>query len=125
VLGNLYYNIHTANFPGGEIRGQLAVTSDETVDGIRTIELAGSLDAAQEPGPTSDSDATGAATVTIVQDAEGIVTYSSELDVAGISAEDLLTPIPGVVSAIHLHNALIHRQKRQAQVYSPMMFLSH
>jgi len=105
VLGNLYYNIHTANFPAGEIRGQLAVTSDETVDGIRTIELAGSLDAAQEPGPTSDSDATGAATVTIVQDAEGIVTYSSELDVAGISAEDLLTPIPGVVSAIHLHNA--------------------
>jgi len=105
VLGNLYYNIHTASFPGGEIRGQLLLGSDETVDGVRTIELEANLDAAQEPGPTSDSDATGAATVTITQDAQGNVTYSSQLDVTGIFADDLLTPIPGVVSAIHLHNA--------------------
>ncbi|MEM7668394.1 MAG: hypothetical protein AAF317_04485 [Pseudomonadota bacterium] len=35
----------------------------------------------------------------------GVVTYSSDLSVTGLNEADLLTPIPGVVSAIHLHNA--------------------
>ncbi|MEL6266316.1 MAG: CHRD domain-containing protein, partial [Pseudomonadota bacterium] len=106
VAGNLYYNIHTADFPGGEIRGQLLVESDVTEGDIRTIELAGGLDAAQEPGPTSDSLATGEATVTITQNlVTGEVSYSSELSVTGLNEADLLTPIPGTVSAIHLHNA--------------------
>ncbi|WP_179379322.1 beta strand repeat-containing protein [Jannaschia marina] len=103
---NLYYNVHTTDFPGGEIRGQLAVDSDVTEHGIRTIELSGGLDAAQEPDPISDSEATGQATVTIIQNLEtGEVTYSSDLSVKGISDADLATPIPGVVSPIHLHNA--------------------
>ncbi|MEM8812605.1 MAG: CHRD domain-containing protein [Pseudomonadota bacterium] len=106
VAGNLYYNIHTADFPGGEIRGQLLLQSDVIEGQLRTVELAGGLDASQEPGPTSDSEATGFATVTIVQNlATGEVTYSSELSVTGLNEADLLTPIPGVVSAIHLHNA--------------------
>ena len=106
VAGNLYYNIHTSDFPGGEIRGQLLVDSDVTEHGIRTIELSGGLDAAQEPGPLSDSEATGEASVTIVHNlATGEVTYSSVLDVSGLNEADLQTPIPGVVSAIHLHNA--------------------
>ena len=67
VQGNLYYNIHTSEFPGGEIRGQLLVDSDVTENGIRTVSLSGGLDAAQEPGPTSDSEATGDATVVITQ----------------------------------------------------------
>ncbi|MEM6421326.1 MAG: CHRD domain-containing protein, partial [Pseudomonadota bacterium] len=104
--GNLYYNIHTADFPGGEIRGQLLVDSVVTEGKIRTIELSGSLDASQEPGPFSDSEATGFATVTISQHVHtGEVSYSSELSVSGLNEADLLTPIPGVVSAIHLHNA--------------------
>ncbi|MEM8791257.1 MAG: CHRD domain-containing protein [Pseudomonadota bacterium] len=106
VAGNLYYNIHTADFPGGEIRGQLLVQNDITEGQIRTVELSGGLDASQEPGPTSDSEATGFATVTIVQNLEtGEVTYSGDLSVTGLNEADLLTPIPGVVSAIHLHNA--------------------
>ncbi|WP_172670684.1 CHRD domain-containing protein [Labrenzia sp. DG1229] len=106
AAGDLYYNIHTSDFPGGEIRGQLLVDSDVTEHGIRTIELSGGLDAAQEPGPLSDSEATGEATVTIVQNlTTGEVTYSSVLDVSGLNEADLQTPIPGVVSAIHLHNA--------------------
>lgn len=106
VAGNLYYNIHTSDFLGGEIRGQLLVDSDVTEHGIRTIELSGGLDAAQEPGPLSDSEATGEATVTIVQNlSTGEVSYSSVLDVTGLNEADLQTPIPGVVSAIHLHNA--------------------
>jgi len=44
--------------------------------------------------------------VTIVQNlTTGEVTYSGVLDVSGLNEADLQTPIPGVVSAIHLHNA--------------------
>ncbi|WP_037306715.1 CHRD domain-containing protein [Ruegeria halocynthiae] len=102
VAGNLYYNIHTNDFPGGEIRGQLLVTSDVTEGGIRTITLNAQLDAAQEPDGASDSEATGNGTVVIVVDGDS-VTYSSDLSVSGISPMDLL-PVAGV-SSIHLHNA--------------------
>ncbi|MEP6021424.1 MAG: CHRD domain-containing protein [Paracoccaceae bacterium] len=105
LAGNLYYNVHTADFPGGEIRGQLEVVSDTGTGHSRVIELAGSLDASQEPGPTSDSAATGEATLTIRFNEAGEVVYSSELSVTGLNEADLLTPVPGVVSAIHLHNA--------------------
>ncbi|MEP3264689.1 MAG: CHRD domain-containing protein [Hyphomicrobiales bacterium] len=106
VAGNLYYNIHTTDFAGGEIRGQLFVENDVTEDGFRVITLAGDLDAAQEPGPLSDSAATGDATLTIRQNLEtGEVVYSSELNVVGLAESDLQTPAPGVLSAIHLHNA--------------------
>ncbi|MEX0371478.1 MAG: CHRD domain-containing protein [Tateyamaria sp.] len=106
LAGNLYYNIHTADFPGGEIRGQFEVVSDEGDGHGRVIELLATLDASQEPGPTSDSDATGTATLTIsVDEATGQVVYSSELTVVGLNEADLQTPVPGVVSAIHLHNA--------------------
>ncbi|WP_299866839.1 CHRD domain-containing protein [uncultured Roseobacter sp.] len=106
VAGNLYFNIHTAEFPGGEIRGQLLVDSDVTEGGFRTITLSGRLDASQEPGPTSDSTATGEGSLVIVQEVHtGAVTYSSELSIVGLNEADLQTPIPGVVSAIHLHNA--------------------
>ena len=104
--GNLYFNVHTSDFPGGEIRGQLdTVVSDETVDGVRTLVLSASLDGAQEPNGASDSDATGQATVTITVDADGNVTYSSDLSVEGINVDDLITLGNGALSAIHLHNA--------------------
>ena len=104
--GNLYFNVHTSDFPGGEIRGQLdTVVSDETVDGLRTLVLSASLDGAQEPNGASDSEATGEATVTIVIDAEGNATYSSDLSVDGINVDNLITLGDGALSAIHLHNA--------------------
>ncbi|WP_372572349.1 spondin domain-containing protein [Ruegeria jejuensis] len=102
AAGNLYYNIHTNDFPGGEIRGQLLLQSDETTNGIRTITLTAALDAAQEPENASDSLATGEGTVVIVIDGAD-VTYSSDLSVSGLATSDLL-PVAGV-SAIHLHNA--------------------
>ena len=106
INGNLYYNIHTSDFLGGEIRGQLLLASDTTEGHFRTVVIEGNLDAAQEPGPLSTSEATGFGRVTIVQDVRsGVFTYSSELSVEGIAESDLQTPIPGVVSAIHLHNA--------------------
>ena len=104
LAGNLYFNVHTNDFGAGEIRGQLdTIVSDETVDGVRTIVLSASLDASQEPGPTSDSEATGSATVTIVVDAEGNITTSTDLDITGLAVSDLL-PVAGF-SAIHIHNA--------------------
>ncbi|MGS2724031.1 beta strand repeat-containing protein [Porticoccus sp. GXU_MW_L64] len=102
AAGNLYFNIHTTDFPGGEIRGQLdTIVSDTTVEGVRTLVLSATLDAAQEPGPTSDSNATGEGTVTIVIDGDSI-TYSAELSVTGIATSELM-PVAGF-SAIHLHN---------------------
>lgn len=104
LAGNLYFNIHTNDFNAGEIRGQIdQLVSDTTTDGVRTITLTASLDAAQEPGPTSDSLATGEATVTIVQAADGSMTYSTDLSVSGLATSDLL-PVAGV-SSIHIHNA--------------------
>ena len=104
VAGNLYFNVHTTEFPSGEIRGQLLLQSDVTdEDGVRTIVISGELDGSQEPGPFSDSAATGFGEVTIVVDEEGNVTYSSELSISGIASSELL-PVAGV-SAIHLHNA--------------------
>ena len=102
VAGNLYFNVHTNDFPSGEIRGQLSLQSDDTVDGIRTITLTASLDGAQEPDSASDSLATGDGTVTIVVDGFEI-TYSSTLSIDGITTADLL-PVAGV-SSIHIHNA--------------------
>ena len=98
----LYFNVHTSDFPGGEIRGQLLLQSDNTVDGVRTLTLAALLDAAQEPNDSSDSLATGSGTVTIVVDGSS-VTYSSTLSIDGITVDDLL-PVAGV-SSIHIHNA--------------------
>ncbi|MEM9247409.1 MAG: CHRD domain-containing protein [Pseudomonadota bacterium] len=107
LQGNFYFNIHTTDVRGGEIRGQLdTVARDDTVDGVRTIVLTGDLDAAQEVGTGSLSTATGAGTLTIsVNEATGAVSYTSELSVVGLNEADLQTPAPGVASAIHLHNA--------------------
>lgn len=103
VNGRLYYNIHTAAFPGGAIRGQLLVTSDDVDgNGVRTIVLDATLDAEQEPDNASDSPAVGEGQVTITVDGD-TVTYSNTLSVSGILTSDLL-PVAGV-SAIHLHNA--------------------
>lgn len=102
--GNLYFNIHTADFTGGEIRGQLdIVLSDSTKGGVRTLVLGAMLDSEQEPDGASDSDATGLGSVTIVVARDGSVTYSSDLSVSGIDVDDLI-PV-AIFSAIHIHNA--------------------
>ena len=107
LAGNFYFNLHTSDVIGGEIRGQLdTIVSDEVENGVRTIVLTGDVDSDQEVGTGSESDATGTGTVVIfVDEATGEVSYSSELTVVGLNEADLQTPAPGVASAIHLHNA--------------------
>ena len=99
---NLYFNIHTQDVPSGEIRGQLILDSDVTEGGVRTIQLNANLDASQEPGGSSSSDATGSGSITIVDDGSS-VTYSATLTVGGIVVDSLL-PVAGF-SSIHIHNA--------------------
>ncbi|WP_299404842.1 CHRD domain-containing protein [Acaryochloris sp. IP29b_bin.148] len=104
LAGNLYFNIHTNDFNGGEIRGQLDnIVNDVTEGGVRTVVLSAVLDAAQEPGPTSDSAATGEGLVTLTVSPDGSVTYDLSLQTTGLATSDLL-PVAGF-SAIHLHNA--------------------
>lgn len=107
LAGNFYFNVHTSDVLGGEIRGQLdTVLSDQEEHGIRTIVLTGDLDADQEVGTGSDSTATGTGTLVItLNEMTGDVSYTSELSVVGLNEADLQTPAPGVASAIHLHNA--------------------
>ena len=102
AAGNLYYNVHTTDFAGGEIRGQLEPVLDRSFgDKNRIIVLQAKLDPSQEPGPTSDSQASGRGTVVIRQHGDNVV-YTSTLNVDGI-APDQLMPVAGV-SSIHLHN---------------------
>jgi len=109
IAGNIYFNVHTTEFPSGEIRGQLEFVSDVTEDGLRVVTLTSVLNGAQEvPAPT-DSPAIGEATVTFRLDASGqVVSYGTDLSVSGLVGELLPVNIGnGTLSPIHLHNAPI------------------
>jgi len=103
LAGNLYYNVHTDSVVSGEIRGQLNVSRNAVLNGVQTIILTATLDSAQEPGNTSDSEATGLGEVVITVAEDGTATYTSNLSIEGIATSEL-TPVAGV-SAIHIHNA--------------------
>ena len=102
AAGNLYFNVHTNEFSGGEIRGQLDLQSDTVVNGVRILTLTADLDGAQEPDAASDSEATGEGTVRIEVDGSEVL-YFATLAVDGISTDELL-PV-SEFSAIHIHNA--------------------
>ncbi len=82
LLGNLYLNIHTASFPGGEIRGQVELASGWA--------FRASLDAAQENAGVV-SNARGTASLT----------YTPHGLVYRIVVDGLSGPITGA----HFHNA--------------------
>jgi hypothetical protein len=69
-----YFNVHTAQFPAGEIRGQIL--------GVRRSRFKASLDQAQEIPPTG-STAVGTAEVWLIEP-ENVITY--EVDTVGIAA---------------------------------------
>lgn len=109
IAGNIYFNVHTTEFPSGEIRGQLEFVSDVKEGGFRVVTLTSVLNGAQEvPAPT-DSPAVGEATVTFRLDSRGrVVSYETDLNVSGLVGELLPVNIGnGTLSPIHLHNAPI------------------
>jgi hypothetical protein len=85
--GGYYFNVHTANFPNGEIRGLIAVPAGAT----GTITITTTLSGGNEVPPTM-SGGTGAGTL-VVNLATG------EVSSASISASGL----SGAVTAAHIH----------------------
>lgn len=108
IAGNLYFNFHTADFPSGELRGQLALASDNRdANGVGTVDFTANISGDQEVPTPADTDASGAATVTFTAGADGSLTYSTNVSITGLNQADLL-PVNignGTLSPIHLHNA--------------------
>lgn len=115
AAGELYLRVRTSgfSFSDGEIRGQLVLQSDRTLDGVRTLVLASNLNSAQVANNGSSSDATGQATVTITVEDES-VDYSANLSIDGISTASLAGGAIRDVSAISIHNA-------ESQVSGPVI----
>ena len=91
ILANpagFYVNVHTTDFPGGAIRGQLVGTSTAAFGKIFTVQLAGAAE-----GTTGDPDGTGTAVVRILRDA-GTVCFR-------ITAQNIILPSVGA----HIHRA--------------------
>ena len=107
VAGDLYFSVRTSSFAtgDGEIRGQLSLDSDSTVDGVRTVTLTAALDSAQVSDSNSESEATGEGSVVIVVDGES-VTYSADLSLDGIITSDVTRLDLVDISAISINNAV-------------------
>ncbi|MGD1918337.1 MAG: CHRD domain-containing protein, partial [Pleurocapsa sp.] len=109
VAGNLYYNFHTSDFGGGEVRGQLELLEDRRdTHGVGEVVFVSDLNGEQEvQAEPVDTDANGTATTTFTVAADGSIDYSVDLSLAGLNQADLL-PVNignGTLSPIHLHNA--------------------
>lgn len=108
VVGNLYFNIHTSDFPSGELRGQLELSEDNRdAFGYGTVVFSAQLDGAQETPAPVDTDASGEASVVFTVAPDGSVSYTTDLSISGLNQADLL-PVNignGTLSPIHLHNA--------------------
>ncbi|MEL6494767.1 MAG: CHRD domain-containing protein, partial [Cyanobacteria bacterium J06623_7] len=109
IDGNLYFNFHASDFPGGELRGQLELFADNRdANGVGTVifssNLSGDQEVQDEPVIT---DAFGTATATFTVSEDGSVSYSTAVSISGLNQADLL-PVNignGTLSPIHLHNA--------------------
>ena len=107
IVGNLYFNFHTSDFPSGELRGQLDLVADNrNANGVGTVKFTASLSGDQEVPAPADTDASGTATTILTVASDGSVTYSTEVSVVGLNQADLL-PVNignGTLSPIHIHN---------------------
>lgn len=88
LAGELYFNVHTAANPGGEIRGQINVLGGVTA-GLAT------LNASQEV-PTNASTATGRGTLVFDAATRNILIAYATHNVTGASVSHIHTGAPGV-----------------------------
>ena len=88
LAGELYFNVHTAAFPGGEIRGQINVRGGVTA-GLAT------LNTAQEV-PTNASTATGRGTIVFDTATRTILVAYATHNVTGASAAHIHTAAVGM-----------------------------
>jgi len=109
IAGNLYYNFHSNDFAGGELRGQLELSEDNRdVNGVGEVVFTNSLSGEQEvQSEPVITDASGTATTVFTVATDGSIDYSIDLSLMGLNQADLL-PVNignGTLSPIHLHNA--------------------
>ncbi len=99
AAGNIYFNVHSSTFPGGELRGQVngIMRDDRDGDGFgQVIMEVGPLSGANEVPPNM-SEAAGEAYLVFNFLADGSITYTTQVHIAGIAVGD--------VTAAHLHQA--------------------
>jgi len=85
--GGYYLQVHTANFPDGEVRGQIAVPSGAT----GTVTISTSLNGGSEVPPVTTA---GTGTGTLVVDLSTGAVSSAAITVSGMSS---------AVNAAHIH----------------------
>ncbi|MEL6245004.1 MAG: CHRD domain-containing protein, partial [Pseudomonadota bacterium] len=97
--GNIYYNIHSSNFPAGEVRGQLELVSDERdAAGYGDVTFSAILNGENEvQDPAVVTNADGDATITFTVANDGSVTYTTDIDIESFD--------PDTLTVGHLHNA--------------------
>jgi hypothetical protein len=95
ILGNrqgYYLNVHTTDFPGGAVRGQLAGTSQSTFGWIVTVQLTGAAECnAAGVCNLGDADGTGTSTIRLIR-ATSYVCYRTDV-------QNILLPSVGM----HIH----------------------
>ncbi|MEO0449271.1 MAG: CHRD domain-containing protein [Pseudomonadota bacterium] len=97
--GNIYFNIHSSNFPAGEVRGQLVLVSDERdASGVGDVTFSAVLNGENEvQDPAVLTNADGDATITFTVADDGSVTYTTDIDIESLDSDTLTVG--------HLHNA--------------------
>lgn len=95
AAGQLYANIHTENYPGGEIRGQLADIEETAFDELYEIALTG-----DEEVPPVDTTATGVASISLKLDVSEVTVNGS---FRGLSSTLMETS----GSAAHVHEGAL------------------
>jgi len=88
-----YVNVHTTDFPGGAVRGQLAGTSQNEFGSIVTVQLTGAAECnAAETCNLGDADGTGTSTIRLRGAPEYVVCFRTEV-------QNILLPSVGM----HIH----------------------